>query len=275
MKSLAILAMSTLLFALIFQCCPSAPSEAPPVEVPTEQPPLAPSEPPSEEPTPSPPSEPTPQEPTPSPPPAEPTPTSLPPSPTPAPQPLMLQFSGHGNEAMQSFFADGGLIRCAYTHDGERNFIAHILDRQRGNAVVYLANEIGPCEGSTADRIPTAGEYLLSVMADGNWTFSCEATGPVDQPPATAAFNVHEFSGQGNTASQQFPLVEGLLRCNYSHDGQRNFIVHVLDDQGETAAYLANEIGPCEGSSANEVRITGEFLLDVMADGNWTITLSQ
>ena len=46
MKSVAVLALATLLVALFFQCCPSSSSEAPPVQGPTEQAGTPPSEPP-------------------------------------------------------------------------------------------------------------------------------------------------------------------------------------------------------------------------------------
>ena len=51
MKTLAVLGMSTLMFAFIFQCCPSAPSEAPPIQAPAEQPGAPATQPPPEEPT--------------------------------------------------------------------------------------------------------------------------------------------------------------------------------------------------------------------------------
>ncbi len=119
----------------------------------------------------SPPSEatPTPQPPTPTP--LPPTPTPPPPPPTPVAELIVLEFSGHGNEATQPFRLDSGLIRCSYTHDGESNFIVYLLDSQ-GDAVALLANEIGACEGSSADSIRNAGDYLLSVDGDGNWTIT-------------------------------------------------------------------------------------------------------
>lgn len=250
MKSLGVLGMCALLFALIFQCCPSAPSEAPPVEVPTEQAAPPPSEPHLEEPTPT------------------------PPPPTPATQPVVLEFSGHGDEATHLFPLDTGLIRCSYTHVGESNFIAWLLD-SRGNMVAGMANEIGTCEGSSADSVRNAGDYLLSVTADGDWAFRCEANAPGTQPSSRQPAAVAELSGYGDEATDFIHLESGLVRCDYRHDGQSNFIVWLLDSEGNMVGGVANEIGSCEGSSVNGLRSAGEFLLDVMADGNWTITLSQ
>jgi hypothetical protein len=254
MKGFTVLGMAALLLLLFFQCCPSAAPEAPPIQAPTEQVAPAPSQPPPEETTAPPP-------------PAEAT-------PTPAPQPVVLEFSGYGDEATELFRLDSGLIRCSYRHDGESNFIVYLLDDE-GDAVALLANEIGACDGSSADSIRSAGDYLLSVTGDGNWSFVCEATGPAEQAAARQPSVVLELSGLGDEASQLFHLDSGLLRCGYTHDGESNFIVYLLDEQGESVALLANEIGGCEGSSGSGVGAAGNYLLDVTGDGNWTITLSQ
>jgi len=259
MKSLAVLAMATLLLALFFQCCPSALSEAPPVEVSTE-------------PAPPPASQAASEEEATAPPPAQPTATQ--PPPPPVTQSVVLDFSGHGNEATEPFGLEPGLIRCDYAHDGEWNFIVYLLDEQ-GEMETILANEIGECEGSSADTIRSAGDYLLSVTGDGTWNLVCEATGPGGQAATEQPSVVFELSGLGNEASGQFPLNAGLLRCDYAHDGEWNFIVYLLDEQGEMETILANEIGECEGSSATGVRSAGNYLLDVTGDGNWSITLSQ
>ena len=274
MKSVAVLALATLLLVLFFQCCPSAAVEEPSIQAPTEQRAPEATQPTFDEQTAAPATQPTPAEPTAAPPPPEPTPTSPPPSPTPAPQPVSLEFSGRGDEATQLFRLDTGLMRCNYTHVGESNFIVWLLDSQ-GNMVAGVANEIGSCEGSSAESIRSNGDYLLAVTADGDWTFRCEANAPGGQPSPRQPAAVAELSGYGDEATDFIHLESGLARWDYQHDGQSNFIVWLLDSQGNMVAGVANEIGSCEGSSADGVRSGGEFLLDVMADGNWTITLSQ
>ena len=176
MKSLAVLAMATLLLASFFQCCPSAAVEEPSIQAPTEQRAAEATQPTSEEPTAAPATQPPPTEPTAAPPPPEPTPTSpppsptpLPPSPTPAPQLASFEFSGRGNEVTELYPLDVGLIRCDYTYVGEHNFIVEVLDSQ-GSYAAVIANEIGSCEGSSAASIGSAGEFLLNITADGNWS---------------------------------------------------------------------------------------------------------
>jgi hypothetical protein len=268
MKSLAVLAMATLLLALFFQCCPSAPSEAPEAEVATEG-------------AAAPPAESAPEETAAQPPPAEPTPTSAPPSPTspppspaPASAPVLFEFSGQGNEATQLYALDAGLIRCDYTYAGEHNFIVQVLDSQ-GNWAAVVANEIGSCEGSSAGTIGSPGDYLLNVTAAGDWTVRCEANARGTQPSPWQPVVIFELAGLGNEATDFVHLESGVLRGDYTYAGEHNFIVEVLDSQGNWAAVIANEIGSCEGSTVASIASAGDYLSNVTADGNWTVRLSQ
>ena len=45
----------------------------------------------------------------------------------------------------------------------------------------------------------------------------------------------------------------------------------LLDGDGDTVEYLANEIGSFEGSSAIKIDKSAAYLLDVDADGSWSI----
>ncbi len=53
-------------------------------------------------------------------------------------------------------------------HRGESNFIVELLTPD-GSGEEYLFNEIGTFSGETTTSIP-AGNYLMSVQADGSWS---------------------------------------------------------------------------------------------------------
>ncbi len=53
------------------------------------------------------------------------------------------------------------------THQGARNFIVRLLDKNGAPVGGALANEIGPFEGSRAVQVPKDDVYLLQVEADG------------------------------------------------------------------------------------------------------------
>ncbi len=91
---------------------------------------------------------------------------------------------------------------------------------------------------------------------------------PVSQPDPI------ELSGAGETATEAFELETGLTVVKLTHQGQENFAVTLLDENGEMVDLLANEIGSFEGATALGVT-EGSYLLDVDAQGPWTATIRQ
>ena len=66
------------------------------------------------------------------------------------------------------------------------------------------------------------------------------------------------------------------------HDGGSNFAVELLDEEGQLVDFLVNEIGSFDGSKAVGVKEgalfgaqPGTHILNVTADGNWTVTIEQ
>jgi hypothetical protein len=83
------------------------------------------------------------------------------------------------------------------------------------------------------------------------------------------------FSGMGKQVSPFFTLKPGLTIFKMTHDGERNFIVHLLDSKGNVVEYLVNEIGKFNGSKAMGTQEGGTYILDIDADGDWKIDISQ
>jgi PKD repeat protein len=137
---------------------------------------------------------------------------------------------------------------------GSANFIVLLLDDQ-GDWVELLVNEIGSFDGSKAIGIDASGLHLLDIQADGDWTIT------VEQPtPSSAPSPPQSYTGHGQ---------------EFSPAGSANFIVLLLDDQGDWVELLVNEIGSFDGSKAIGIDAPGLHLLDIQADGDWTITVEQ
>jgi hypothetical protein len=85
--------------------------------------------------------------------------------------------------------------------------------------------------------------------------------------PTTASGRGHSIAGpyQGTGAGVRFEL---------RHRGQANFIVDVLDVDGQELGNLSNEIGSFQGSQIGEVP-EGVFWLRVQADGSWTVRMGE
>ena len=209
--------------------------------------------------TPIPKTTPTPEAPTATP---TPEPTSIP---TPTPEPITL--SGTGQEATSKFSLETGLSIFRMTHDGDSNFAVWLLDGE-GEKIELLVNEIGRFDGSKAVGIKNIGDYILDISADGRWTITIEQPRPSNAPPVPKT-----LKGKGQQASEVFYLDKGLARFEMTHDGDSNFAVWLLDDEGDKVELLVNEIGEFDGSKAVSIRNSGIYLLDISADGNWEISI--
>ena len=88
--------------------------------------------------------------------------------------PQTTSFNGAGQTASEPFRLSKGLTTFNMNHQGSRNFIVHLLDKNGAKVGGSLVNEIGPFEGSKAIRVPKDDIYLFDVQADGPWTIQVE-----------------------------------------------------------------------------------------------------
>lgn len=86
-------------------------------------------------------------------------------------------------------------------------------------------------------------------------------------------------SGTGQNVTELFYLQEGLARVTLTYTDKsqysNNFIVDLLDENGERKDTLANEIGSFSGTKAIRIEKLGMYILDVMAKGYWTIKIEN
>jgi len=88
-------------------------------------------------------------------------------------------------------------------------------------------------------------------------------------------FAAYEFSGRGQQVTRKFTLQPGLYVFGMKHTGTSNFVIRPMSTDGGKYSSLVNEIGRFEGSTAFSVRETKTFLLNVDADGNWSISIGK
>jgi hypothetical protein len=154
-------------------------------------------------------------------------------------------------------------------HNGGSNFAIFLLD-DTGRKIELLVNEIGGFDGAKAVGVSKAGTYLLDISADGDWSVS------VDQPiVSTAPKAPQKFTGKGQQVSPMFSLSSGLAIFRMTHDGRANFAIFLYDASGRRLDLLVNEIGPFDGSKAVRIGNAGIYILDITADGNWTVNIEQ
>jgi len=261
-----IIAIAVILLLLLTTACGG--SATPAVETP------APTQPAVETPTPT----------TPPPSPAT-TPTEEPPAPTPPapiPEPEPVGFSGTGDDVSAKFMLEEGITIISMTHSGESNFAVELLN-DAGETAELLVNEIGAFEGSKAIGVrqdsfmgAKPGTHLLNITADGSWTIK------VEQPrPTTAQALPLNLTGKGCSVTPFFTLEAGTVVFEMTHDGQSNFAISLLAADGKVAELLVNEIGAYQGKKAVGIKAgslfgaqPGVHLLNIEADGNWTVAIA-
>ena len=84
-----------------------------------------------------------------------------------------------------------------------------------------------------------------------------------------------KLSGTGEQATGRFRLQGGLSTWHFTHDGKSNFQVTLLKSDGKRSDMTLNEIGRYNGTQAVRVPQAGEYLLNVHADGKWSVTIAQ
>ena len=115
------------------------------------------------------------------------------------------------------------------------------------------------CAGARNDASQVQGS---SSDQNAEESQSAQANEPEQEPRKNLERELKEepaainLSGTGPTATDPFDLESGLAIFRMSYQGERNFIVNLLDGSGTPPAgvILANEIGSFEGSKAEQTK---------------------
>jgi hypothetical protein len=143
------------------------------------------------------------------------------------------------------------------THSGEGNFSVWAIDED-GNRLELLVNTIGNYKGVRPLNL-TADPAVLEIDADGDWQVRVQM---LDQAPV--------WNGKAAGTGPAVLLVDqsgvsGLTTVRITHSGESNFVVWAY---GDTSDLLVNEIGEYSGE---ELLSAGTVVLDIEADGDWTV----
>jgi hypothetical protein len=84
-----------------------------------------------------------------------------------------------------------------------------------------------------------------------------------------------KLQGSGRQSSDKFTLQPGLAVINTTHQGKSNYIVYLVNSDGEEVQSLFNSIGKYDATRGFEITKPGEYVLNVQADGIWTFAIEQ
>lgn len=175
-------------------------------------------------------------------------------------------FAGTGKQSTNFIHLKSGLAAVSSTYNGSGNFIVWLMD-SKGDKIELAANEIGSYAGKTIFGIDE-GNYFFDVTADGSWSIS------VNQPEPTREVNPPvKIEGTGDSFSE-FIYFDGLTTFDMNYSGDRNFIIWLLDKNGNHVDLLANEIG--SGNVNKTLGIdAGIYVLQISASGDWVVNIEQ
>lgn len=129
--------------------------------------------------------------------------------------------------------------------------------------VVALVIMIGSAL-SNNDEIKESATETISVKP-------YQYTPPLDPNPTPT----ESFSGNGQQVTPCFRLTAGRAIFRMTHTGSRHFAIWLEDDTADLVDLLVNEIGTFNGSTSVHIENTGWFMLDISADGAWTVTIES
>lgn len=139
-----------------------------------------------------------------------------------------------------------------------------------------IDDDVYAVESGDEITINASIQTLLRDASDYEYGFFTED----DNITATLSVTLDEpdtisFSGSGAEVTDTFDIEGGMTVSEWNHDGDRNFIVNLVDSSGdERDQLLANEIGSADGVWGDGIP-EGEYMLDVDADGSWEIDIIQ
>ncbi len=196
--------------------------------------------------------------------------TSEPTTSTPAPKgpkpPPPIVLSGDGSKVVPVVLRASTPLVVSGSNSGSSNFI---VDLHRNGSDQNLYNEIGPFSGQVAWSDAHAGRYRLAVEAEGPWRIVL--TQP--QPHPRAKVVPGTISGTGAKVIAIRTLRDLSPTITSRNTGNSNFIVDVIG-YGQLVSgdqNVINEIGPYHGQTILDSMPQGDYLLEVIAVGPWTI----
>ncbi|QYZ78989.1 hypothetical protein E2N92_05890 [Methanofollis formosanus] len=189
-----------------------------------------------------------------------------------APLPQMF-YAGNGN-ASETVQMDAGLYRFAMTFNGSGPFVFEV-----GNHDAYdlLAHGEGPYAGTQIFGIYENGTYRLNVTAEGAWTVD------VRQIPVEAGHSLpFAVNGSGDDVAGWIDLPLGEVTFDVANDGKSFFAASLYNQTGHpvldpTGTYLQpvhGHMGAYNGSVPVAIPAKGPYYLDIVSDGNWSISVS-
>jgi hypothetical protein len=148
-----------------------------------------------------------------------------------------------------------------FTHNGSGNFAVWTVDSS-GEETDLLVNDIGRYRGRVLFD-ESDHSVAFSITASGTWTATID---PIERAPRWNG--AEPATGSGDQVIRLIGEWDGFTVLALRHRGSGNFAIWAY---GGDRDLLVNEIGNYDG----EVLMGDAVLLEITADGTWTIRVAE
>ena len=183
----------------------------------------------------------------------------------------VVRLTGSGEGGSGEFRLTPGLVFFMIKHPTDTPFAVYLMN-DKGDHLALLANSTRAVAGSRAYGVEHEGAYYLHLIANDDWEIE------VVQPPTVATVGgstPESFEGLGPAATMPVALKAGTIRITWQHSGVTPFTLLVLDAAGRRVATVAESSTAKSGAGDASIPADGVYLLDVGADGGWTVMLPR
>lgn len=127
---------------------------------------------------------------------------------------------------------------------------------------------------------------VVSVLVIIVFVWFCSTSGNRDKSPRNDSksmiSHIEESKGSTNETIQgrgdnieKVYLYSGLAEFSFTNSGSANFIVWLINMDGDKLSLLVNDVGSYSGSKTAKIPSAGTYILEVKSDGNYVIKIKQ
>ncbi|ELY99727.1 hypothetical protein C482_09587 [Natrialba chahannaoensis JCM 10990] len=178
-------------------------------------------------------------------------------------------FGGIESNTTESFALEKGIVTADFSHDGDADLTVELVPAgdTNGDDRVIPTTSTATQSGESIITVEE-GTYQLEVDADGAWSLDLDQP-EVHSDDLTALPT--DVSGSGSSYVGPFDT-EGNVSLDVTHDGDGLFMVDGYGADGRSEQ-LIHQNGTFDSSRSYSAG--GAVWLNVEADGDWTIALSD
>jgi hypothetical protein len=141
--------------------------------------------------------------------------------------------------------------------------------------ILFFVLLIVTLSGCTSDSSPNNKPTAAPSSATATPGSATPTATPVSTPVPVPEPSPISLVGSGQQSSQTFRLEKGLSIFSMQHQGSANFSIWLMDSSGKKVDLLVNVVGEFGGSKAEGITTAGDYLLDITADGQWSVDITQ